>query len=137
MVSSFWPQNEVGYGLSVVPQNRWEDKDGVGHASRSNGLLHLEVSRARVFQSSLKTGGGAVRMMHVASLRSSHEDEVKDGWVDATGCIRLFYPNFVIFIILYHKGSSVISFPIKRSPKAGGEVSIQPSLSHSLAIVVF
>jgi hypothetical protein len=31
----------------------------VGHASRSSGLLHLEVSRARVFQSGFKTGGGA------------------------------------------------------------------------------
>jgi hypothetical protein len=29
----------------------------VGHASRSSGLLHVEASRARVFQSDLKTGG--------------------------------------------------------------------------------
>jgi hypothetical protein len=31
----------------------------VGHVSRSNGLLHVEASQARVFQSGLKTGGGA------------------------------------------------------------------------------
>jgi hypothetical protein len=31
----------------------------VGHTSRSDGLLHLESSRARVSQSGLKTGGGA------------------------------------------------------------------------------
>jgi hypothetical protein len=31
----------------------------VGHASRSSGLLHVEAGLARVFQSSLKTGGGA------------------------------------------------------------------------------
>jgi hypothetical protein len=31
----------------------------VEHTSRSNGLLHVEASRARVSQSSLKTGGGA------------------------------------------------------------------------------
>jgi hypothetical protein len=30
----------------------------VGHASRSSGLLHVEASLARVFQSGLKTGGG-------------------------------------------------------------------------------
>jgi hypothetical protein len=30
----------------------------VGHTSRSSGLLHLEVSHARVSQSDLKTGGG-------------------------------------------------------------------------------
>jgi hypothetical protein len=31
----------------------------VGHVSRSSGLLHVEASLARVFQSDLKTGGGA------------------------------------------------------------------------------
>jgi hypothetical protein len=30
----------------------------VGHTSRSGGLLRLEVSRARVSQSGVKTGGG-------------------------------------------------------------------------------
>jgi hypothetical protein len=51
----------VGYDLSVAPQNRREDEDGAGHTSRSSGLVHLEVSRARVSQSSLKTGGGTTR----------------------------------------------------------------------------
>jgi hypothetical protein len=31
----------------------------MGHTSRSGGLLHLEANHARVFQSGLKTGGGA------------------------------------------------------------------------------
>jgi hypothetical protein len=31
--------------------------DGVGHASRSSDLLHVEASLARVSQSVLKTGG--------------------------------------------------------------------------------
>jgi hypothetical protein len=31
----------------------------VGHVSRSSGLLHVEASLARVFQSGLKTGGCA------------------------------------------------------------------------------
>jgi hypothetical protein len=53
------PQNQVGYSLSVVPQNRWEG-DGVGHTSRSSGLLHVEASQARVSQSGLKTGGGTI-----------------------------------------------------------------------------
>jgi hypothetical protein len=48
----------VGFGLSVASQNRWR-KDGAGHASRSNGLLGVEASLARVSQSGLKTGGGA------------------------------------------------------------------------------
>jgi hypothetical protein len=52
------PQNQAGFGLSVAPQNRWEG-DGVGRALRSSSLLHVEASRARVFQSSLKTAGDA------------------------------------------------------------------------------
>jgi hypothetical protein len=31
----------------------------VGHTSRSSGLIHVEASLARVFQSGLKTDGGA------------------------------------------------------------------------------
>jgi hypothetical protein len=59
MVSWFESQNQAGFGLLVAPQNRWRE-DGVGHASRSSGLLHLEASRARVSQSGLKTDGGAM-----------------------------------------------------------------------------
>jgi hypothetical protein len=43
----------------VAPQNR-RRKVGVGDASRSSGLLRVEVSQARVSQSGLKTGGGAM-----------------------------------------------------------------------------
>ncbi len=58
MIFWFGPQNQIGYGLSVVPKNRRKG-DGVGHASRSSGLLRVEASLARVSQSGLKTGGGA------------------------------------------------------------------------------
>ena len=56
----FWfgPQNQVGFGLSVAPQNRRREV-GVGHVSRSSGLLHMKASLARVSQSGLKTDGGA------------------------------------------------------------------------------
>jgi hypothetical protein len=57
-VSWFVPQNQVAFSLSVAPQNRWREV-GAGHASRSNSLLGVEASLARVFQSGLKTGGGA------------------------------------------------------------------------------
>jgi hypothetical protein len=73
-VSWFVPQNHVGYDLSIVSQNRWENEDGVRHASRS-----------RVFQSTLKTGGCAMRMVHVTSSWRSHEDEVEDGRIDVIG----------------------------------------------------
>jgi hypothetical protein len=45
--------------LSVAPQNRRREV-GMGHALRSSGLLYVEASLARVFQSVLKTGGGAM-----------------------------------------------------------------------------
>jgi hypothetical protein len=35
-------------------------------------------------------------VVHVASSWRLHRDKAKDGWVDAMGCVRPFYPNFVI-----------------------------------------
>jgi hypothetical protein len=43
--------------LSVAPQNGRMEV-GVGHASRSSGLLGMEASLARVSQSGLNNGGG-------------------------------------------------------------------------------
>jgi hypothetical protein len=48
----------VGFGLSVAAQNRRREV-GVGHTSRSSGLLHVEASLPRVYQFGLKTGGSA------------------------------------------------------------------------------
>jgi hypothetical protein len=61
------PQNQVGYGLSVAPTK-----------SRSSSLLRLEVSQARVSQSSLKIGGGTTQVVHVVSSQRSHGDEAED-----------------------------------------------------------
>jgi hypothetical protein len=49
----------VSFGLSVAPQNRRREV-GAGHASRSNNLLCVKASLARVSQSDLKTGGVAM-----------------------------------------------------------------------------
>jgi hypothetical protein len=57
-VSWFAPQNQVGFSLLVAPQNRRREVDA-GHALRSTSLLRVEASLARIFQSGLKTGGGA------------------------------------------------------------------------------
>jgi hypothetical protein len=113
----------VGYGLSVARQNRWEDEDGAGHASGSSGLLSLKASRVRVSQSGLKTDRGATWMVHVASPWRLHGDQAEDKWADSMGCIELFYPNFTVIVVLVHKGNLAISFPINRTPRAGGEVS--------------
>jgi hypothetical protein len=76
-------------------------------------------------------------MVHVASSQGLRGDEAEDGQVDAMGCIGLFYPNFAVFIVLGHNDSLIISFPINRTPRVGGEVRIQSCLSHPLAIVAF
>jgi hypothetical protein len=57
-VSWFVSQNQAGFSLSVVPQNRQREVS-TGQASRSRGLLHMETSLARISRSGLKTGGGA------------------------------------------------------------------------------
>jgi hypothetical protein len=44
--------------LSVAPQNRRREVDA-GHASRSSSLLGVKANLVRVFQSGMKTGGGA------------------------------------------------------------------------------
>jgi hypothetical protein len=43
----------------VALQNRRREVSA-GHASRSSSLLHVDASLARIFQSGLKTNGGAM-----------------------------------------------------------------------------
>jgi hypothetical protein len=75
----------------------------VGYMSRSSGLLLLEASQARVYQSGIKSGGGAARMVHVVSSWRLHRVEDEDGWVNAIGYIGPFYPNFIVFFVLGHR----------------------------------
>jgi hypothetical protein len=58
MVSWFGAQNQACYSLSVALQNQREG-NSVGHTSRSSGLLRVEASRTRIFQSGIKTDGCA------------------------------------------------------------------------------
>jgi hypothetical protein len=76
----------------------------VGHTLRSSSLLLLEAIRARVSKPSLKTGGGAAWMVHVASSQRLHIDEAEDRWVDVIGCARPLYPNFAVFYVLGPRG---------------------------------
>jgi hypothetical protein len=58
-VSWFGHQNQADFGLSVAPQN-WRREVNAGHASRFSSFLRVEVSLVRIFQSGLKTDGGAM-----------------------------------------------------------------------------
>jgi hypothetical protein len=104
MVFWFGPQNQAGYGLSVASQNQWEDEYDAGHASRFSGLLRVEASQARVFQSDLKTDGGVMRMVHMTSSWRLRQVQAEDRQVNATGYIEPFYPNFIVFYVLLHRG---------------------------------
>jgi hypothetical protein len=77
-VSWFETQNEAGFSLSVAPQNRRREV-GMGHASRSIGLLHVEVNRARVFQFASKLAEARQYVVHVVSSRRLGRDEAEDG----------------------------------------------------------
>jgi hypothetical protein len=84
----------------------------VGHAPRSGGLFRLEASRARVSQSSLKTGGGVAQMVHVASSQNGTKDRRFDG----VGCgaveVRPIYPSLVVIFLLAHRGILVFWFSL-------------------------
>jgi hypothetical protein len=72
----------------------------VGHASRSDGLLRIEASHCRVFQSGLKTSGGAMtggaRGIIVEVMWSSSRRRM--GRYD--GCVGPSYPYFTVFYVL-------------------------------------
>jgi hypothetical protein len=51
-----------------------------------------------------------------SSLRS-REDEAKDGWVDATGCIEPFYPYFTVYVVLGFRGNLVFWMGLQIGPK--------------------
>jgi hypothetical protein len=80
----------------------------VGHASRSNGLLHLEATRARVSESSLKTSGGAACMVLVASSWRLCRGQVEDGWADVMSYVRPCYHCFAVFFVFGPGGILVI-----------------------------
>jgi hypothetical protein len=93
--------------LSVTSENRQEEEDGAVNASRSSDLLRMEASHARVSQSGLKTGGGAVQVVHMAPSWRSCGSEAKDRWVDVMGYIGPCYPYFGVFIVLDPRGTLV------------------------------
>jgi hypothetical protein len=53
------------------------------------------------------------RVVHVAPSRRLHRVEAGDRLVDATGCIRLYYPYFTVFYVLGSKGSLVFCLAYK------------------------
>ena len=78
------------------------------HASTSGGLLRSEVSRARVSQFGLKTGGGAAADGARGIIVKVSCGEEKDGRFDSVGCgagkIGPNYPLIAVIFISSHRG---------------------------------
>jgi hypothetical protein len=100
-VTVFWfePQNQMGFGLSVAPQNRQREV-GAGHVSRSRDLLRVEATLSRVSQSGLKTDEGAMMGNARGTIAKVASEANEDGWVDAMGCVGPSYPTFTAFNVL-------------------------------------
>jgi hypothetical protein len=80
----------------------------VRYASRSDNLIRLEASHARVSQSRLKTGGCATTGGVRGISRRLYQDQVEDRRVDTTGYVGPYYPYFTIFYILVSRSIIVI-----------------------------
>jgi hypothetical protein len=77
----------------------------------------------------------------MVSLWRLRENKAKDDRFDGVGCgavkVGPNYPSLDIIFFLAYMGILVFYFTINRTPRVGGDVNIQPSLSHPLAIVTF
>jgi hypothetical protein len=103
-VSWFEPQNQVGFGLSAAPQNRWEDAT-VWDTHQDLAACFAWKQVELVFSSLASRPAEAQRrMVHVAPSRRLHQSQVEDGRADAMGCVRRCYPCFAIFIVLGRRG---------------------------------
>jgi hypothetical protein len=91
----FWfrPQNQVGDGLSVVPQNRREDETAPG--TRQDLATCFVWKQVGIGFPSLTSTlvEARRRVVHVAPSQRLCHVQSKIGRVDATGCIRPFYPE--------------------------------------------
>jgi hypothetical protein len=107
MVSWFVPQNQVG-GLSVASQNRREDV--TAWDTRRDLAVYFTWKQVWVGFSNLALRLTETRrwVVHVALSRRLRRSQIKDGRVDATGYIRLYYPCFIVFFLLDPKGIIVI-----------------------------
>jgi hypothetical protein len=80
-------------------------------------------------------------VVHIVSSQRSCGSEEKYGRFNGVGCgaveVGPNYPSLDVSFLLAHMGIVVFSFPTNRTPRVGGESSVQPSLSHPLAIVAF
>jgi hypothetical protein len=102
------PRWFLGFGIKTKRDtisrlhHKIDERMRTGHASKYIGLLRVEASRARVSQSSLKTGGAAARMVQVTLSRRLRRVEAEHAWVNAMGCVGPSIPtlSFSLYEVL-------------------------------------
>jgi hypothetical protein len=97
--SWFEPQNQTDYNLLVTPQNRGEDDSARGTRRDLAACFAWNQVTLGFLSVTSRLAVAQWRVVHVTSSRRMYWVEAEDRRVDATGCIRLFYPNFIIFYI--------------------------------------
>jgi hypothetical protein len=142
-VSLFGPQNQVGGGLLVCtlkPMNGWRRcEDTCWHP-----VACFVAKRVRLGFPSFasKLANERRRVVHVSSSQRRRRSEAKR-WSIRWCRVRRSGSWTKLPFVSYNfpftpQGhSSLLVFAINRTPRVAGEISIQPSLFHSLAIVIF
>jgi hypothetical protein len=85
----FWfgPQNQVGDGLSVAPQNRQKDTTTWDtHRDLAASFTWKQVGLG-FFGLASRLAETRRRVVHMAASRRLHQSQVEDGRVDVTGYI--------------------------------------------------
>jgi hypothetical protein len=102
----FWfgPQNQAGFGLSVAPQNRREG--AMVWDTRRDLAAYFAWKQVwlEFFSLALRLGEAWCWMVHMTPSWRLRRNQVEDGRVDVMVYIELFYPTFVIFIVLGTRG---------------------------------
>jgi hypothetical protein len=104
-VSWFRPQNQAGYGLSVAPQNQWENDSVWGTRQDLVAYFSWKQVTLEFFSLTSRLTEKWWRVVHMASSQRLCRVEVEDGWVDATVCVGPFYPKIIIFSVLDPRGN--------------------------------
>jgi hypothetical protein len=99
-VSWFGPQNHVGYGLSVAPQNRRRMKTARGTCRDLAGYFTWKQVGLGFSNLASRLTETRLRVVHVAPSWRLSRVQAEDGQVDAMGCVRSCYPCFAVFYIL-------------------------------------
>jgi hypothetical protein len=115
-VQWFGPQNQVGGGFLVCASKPMSGRRQCEDTRRLPAACFIIKQVGQGFPNfALKLAGGARGIIIEVAWRRSQR------WTGRCDRLhRTLLPNFVVFIVLGHKGRLVISFPVNRNPRVSG-----------------